>query len=304
MIISKCRIGNAEALSGENEQIRFVVAPALGGKIVSVYNKTLQKEFLWSNKNLALEVCFPGSDYESNFWGGIDELLPNDIEETVDGNDYPDHGELWTTPLTYSVENGRIALSGKLERSGLFYQKAMYCKKNSPEIVCEYTIRNESESARHFLWKLHAALAIQEGDQMMSAAGKARVVYPENSPAGAAKEFIWPMWGDRDVSRVPARQQMLDFFYLYENLNGEMHFVSEGARYRFSYFYDQAVFPYQWYFASYGKFRDHYTAILEPASGMPVSINNAKALKQCSALETGQEINTTITIYAGLNTKI
>jgi hypothetical protein len=40
-----------------------------------------------------------GADYDSNFYGGIDELIPNDIPENIDGIDDPDHGELWTTPF-------------------------------------------------------------------------------------------------------------------------------------------------------------------------------------------------------------
>ena len=54
------------------------------------------------NKDLPFSTHQPGTDYDSNFWGGIDELLPNDIDEKIDTIDYPDHGELWTTALSTS----------------------------------------------------------------------------------------------------------------------------------------------------------------------------------------------------------
>ena len=80
-----------------------------------------------------------------------------------------------------------------------------------------------------------------------------------------------------------------------------MKFLSGGGKHMFSYHYDKKVFPYQWYFASYGGFLNHYAAILEPCTSMPLSVNEAKLLGQCSVLEPNQEINTAVSIYAGKN---
>jgi len=114
-------------------------------------------------------------------------------------------------------------------------------------------------------------------------------------------EFRWPIIEFADASCVPARNNTMDFFYLYDNPVGKMVMLIDDQQYRFEYEYDQAVFPYQWYFASYGQFGNHYTAILEPASAMPVSVNEAASVNQCSVLMPGKEINTSVTIYAGLN---
>ena len=73
---------------------------------------------------------------------------------------------------------------------------------------------------------------------------------------------------------------------------------AEGKK-EFSYTYDKHIFPYQWYFASYGGFLDHYTAILEPCTAMPLSVNDAKALNQCTVLQPGEELNTSVRIFAG-----
>ena len=301
MIVTKSRINNVEVLTGENDHIKFVIAPATGGKILSVYNKLLQKEFLWSNKNLLFETHQSGADYDINFWGGIDELIPNDIRENIDGNEYPDHGELWTTPLEYDLSHDKISVFGKLKLSELYYKKTVSLKANSPEIILEYTIRNESNATRHFMWKLHAALAIREGDKMVSSARKAKVVYPELSKYKDFNEFHWPLIDDCDASLVPPNNNTLDFFYLYDIPRSEMQLISGKGNHLFSYNYDKKVFPFQWYFASYGKFLNHYTAILEPSTSLPVSVNEAKAIGQCTVLESDQEINTMVTIYAGKN---
>ena len=67
----------------------------------------------------------------------------------------------------------------------------------------------------------------------------------------------------------------------------------------FEYRFDTGVFPYAWYFASYGGFDGHYVAILEPCTTMPLSVNEAAPLGQCSVLEAGQALDTGITIYVG-----
>ena len=299
MTISHNITNGIEILAAENDSLRFEIAPALGGKITSIYNKLLGKEFVWNNKNFSLKMSEAGADYESNFWGGIDELIPNDISENIDSINYPDHGELWTTALEYDITGDQIVVHGLLPLSKLYYTKALCLDDASPSIRLDYKIVNTSEERRHFMWKLHAALVIEEGDQLMTSARKARDVYPPSARAVQAGEFPWPMRGNSDVSLVPPYNHSLEFFYLYDIKQAQMRLVNARRGHSFEYSYDKSVFPYQWYFASYGGFRDHYTAILEPSSTMPVSVNEAMESGQCSILDPGQEINTSVHIYAG-----
>lgn len=299
MKISSREYNGMVILTGENDQVRFEMVPAMGGKLTSIYNKILKKEFLWHNEELDLGMNASGTDYDSHFWGGIDELLPNDIPETIDGYEYPDHGELWTTSLQYELQENELVVYGKLAQSGLFYHKTLSLDPGSAELHLDYQIRNESGHTRHFLWKLHAALKISAGDRLLTSARKAKVVYPDASRFSTLDEFNWPLVEGIDAAVVPAKDDSMDFFYLYGATEGEMGMISGNGKHLFSYRYDQRVFPFQWYFASYGKFNDHYTAILEPASAMPVSVNEAMEKKQCTVLAPGQEVATKVTIYAG-----
>ena len=262
-----------ELLTGENDHIKFEIVPASGGKILSIYNKHLHKEFLWRNINLIPEIYQPDADYDANFIGGIDELLPNDIPETIDSITYPDHGELWTTPLDYELYEDRISVFGKLKLSGLYYKKTILLEANAPVINLEYTIKNESDSIRNFLWKLHAALSIDEGDQLISDAKKGKVVDLDYSRFKNLNEFTWPFIENTDASMVPNKNNSIDFFYLFDIERPEMNLLSNGGKHIFRYSYDKKVFSYQWYFASYGGFLNHYTAILEPSTSMPISVN-------------------------------
>lgn len=291
-------------IRAENEHLAFEIAPELGGRIVSVYNKGLQKEFLWHNRHLKLARNKPGADYDSNFWGGIDELIPNDIPETVDGIAYPDHGELWTASLEHEVSDERVSVFGLLPMSGLHYRKTLSFPVDGPVIRMHYEIRNDSGATRHFLWKLHAAVQIAEGDRLLSSAATARAVDVNASRIRSGAAFQWPYIGSNDASKVPAHDGTMDFFYLYDIARPDMGMLSNNGNHLFEYQYDSNAFPFQWYFASYGQFNDHYTAILEPASAMPVSVNEAAALSQCSVLAPGGRIETVVSIYAGINPQV
>ena len=301
MKVSKKYNHKVEILIAENDHIKVEIAPEMGGKIISIYNKYLKKEFLWNNKNMELSPSLPGDDYDSNFWGGIDELIPNDIPEKINSINYPDHGELWTTPLKYKLTDDLISLYGSLKLSGLYYQKDVYLDPKSPLIYQQYKIKNESNANLHFLWKLHAALVIEEGDQLVTYAQKAKVVDSDYSRFMNLDEFSWPLIENTDASIVPFKNNTVDFFYLYNNKQAEMNFLSGGKNHLFKYSYDKKVFPYQWYFASYGGFYNHFTAILEPCSSMPMSVNEANMNNNCTFLEPNQEINTLVSIYAGEN---
>jgi galactose mutarotase-like enzyme len=299
MQISISPINGMDAITFENDQIRLVVVPALGGKISSIFNKQLGQEFLWTNASLSLQPLPPGSEYDPNFFGGMDELIPNDMPETIDGIEYPDHGELWTTRLEYKVEADSISLFGTLPLSGLHYKKTIRLDPQQPRIMLDHQIRNDAAEVRHFLWKLHPALRIEPGDAVLTSATSARVVDPAYSRFTALAEFSWPHIQGTDASVIPEKGNEVDFFFLWNAERPEMSLVSQKRNSAFTIQYEQAVFPFQWYFASYGGFLDHYTAVLEPCSAMPMSVAEAAQLGQCTVLEPGQTLETSVRIHAG-----
>ena len=91
----------------------------------------------------------------------------------------------------------------------------------------------------------------------------------------------------------------MDFLYLYDLEDGQIAWESADGSLIFVYEFDLNVFPYAWMFASFGGFDDHYMAILEPCTTMPISVNEAAKLGQCSTLEAGETIETSVSIYAG-----
>jgi hypothetical protein len=283
----------------ETDFLKVDVAPQIGGRIVSLVEKRGGYEFLWRNRNLRLECLPNGSEYDRNFYGGIDELLPNDIPEQIDGVQCPDHGELWTTALSRSIEGERLLLKGKLPRFGLTYERELRLAPESPRLQCIYRLSNTTQQTRRFLWKLHAAVAVQAGDIIECPARRAQVVDLAWSRYKTLAPFNWPKIENQAANVIPASDGTVDFFYLFDFERGELAWRRPSQNLSFAYEFDTSVFPYAWLFASYGGFNGHYTVVLEPCTAMPISVNDAAGKNQCSRLEPGQVLETKVTIHAG-----
>ena len=283
----------------ESELLQVEVAPAIGGKIVSLVDKSSGYQFLWRNRRLELCGVAPGSAYDPSFWGGIDELIPNDAPETINGLPSPDHGELWTMPLDYRLDGQGLVLWGTLPRCGIRYEKRLTLRTDGPILNLDYRLNNPSGGRRAFMWKLHAALNIGPGDRIICPAGMARVIDPAWSRWHDSEPFAWPTIEGQQADIIPAADGTTDFLYLYQLRAGQIAWVSAARKLTFRYSFDQHVFPYAQYFASYGGLDGHYTAILEPCSSMPLMVSDADRLGQCSVLMPEEGIETRVAIYAG-----
>lgn len=283
----------------ENDFLEVEVVPEAGGKITGVKDKKTNHSFLWKNEKLALKRSPAGSPYDPNFYGGIDELLPNDMPERINDADSPDHGELWTMPLDFAVQDDRLILSGTLPLCGLHYTREMRLYEGKPGIELKYKIVNPTIKPKEFLWKFHAALNIEPGDEILSPSKTGIVADREYTRRSDFNPFLWPVIEKQRADIIPPKDNTVDFFYLYDLQDGYMAWRRPEKGLAFLYCFDKDVFPFNWYFASYGGFLDHYTAVLEPCTAMPISVKEAVEQKQCSQLQPGEELSTTVSIYAG-----
>ncbi len=282
----------------ESERLRVDVAPSVGGRVLSLVEKSGGHEFLWRNGALRLASLPAGSEYDPNFFGGVDELLPNDIPEEINGIACPDHGELWTLPLAWRRDGAQLTLQATLPRFGLRYERRMSLRDDGPFLDCEYRLSNPTPEPRQFLWKLHAALNVAAGDVIDCPAGRAQVADLNYSRFTTQSPFPWPQVEGKAVNLVPPADGTMDFFYLFSLREGQVAWRRPSERLEFEYDFDRQIFPYVWLFASYGGFLGHYTIVLEPCTTMPISVKEAALKQQCSALNPGQTLETRVAIRA------
>jgi hypothetical protein len=283
----------------ENDHLSVEVSPETGGRITRLAHKALGRDFLWRNERVSLARVEPGVPYDPNFYGGIDDIIPGDLPEVIDGLSSPDHGELWSLPLEGRIEGGAFIVSGRLPIWGLHLSKRVVLRADGPWVDLDYTIDNRSGARRSFLWKLHAALAIDPGDRIVCPAQSAVAADPAWSRWGIVEPFAWPDIAGSRADIVPPRDGTTDFLFLYGLRAGQVGLRRPTAGCELRLDFDTAVFPYVCTFASYGGFDGHVTAILEPCTAMPLSVVEAARLGQCSTLDAGQRLQTRVSLYAG-----
>lgn len=270
----------------QNRETKITLLPEYGGKISSWIKLPEQREYLWFSPELAAKYD-PTGEYDPQFCGGIDELLPSDLPETVDGILYPDHGELWRTKLDFiRLNNTSAILSGELPVSGLSYRREMYL--DGRILQSKVAIRNHTDTPRYFMWKLHAAFPVRKGDQVVLNAGVMQ-----------AADVAWSLLPDAcprqfgGVYTVPEPDGGSEFLYLTDLRKGEMclNRVDGGSVIcRF----DRQIFSCAWLFASYGKLNGSKTIVLEPCTNYPALIAEARHGNCCAKLQGHQSLETTI----------
>lgn len=288
---------DASSVRLENDRMAVEIAPAIGGRMTSLVSRGEAGEWLWRNPSLPLRPVPPGSGYDSNFWGGVDEVIPCDMPEVVGGVAYPDHGELWTQALTVEREGAGMLLRGRLPLLDFAYERRMQLVPGEAELEVDYRLTNVGSLPRAFLWKLHAALRVAPGDRILCPAVRANVLDPAWSRRATPAAFDWPHCGGMDRSLVPAPDGTSDFLALTGLSAGRIGLLREDAGLELHIEFDRAVFPCCCFFASYGKFLGHYAVVLEPAtSASPTVAGDPSAAR----LEPGEDLVTTVRYRVGI----
>lgn len=289
------------AIALENRHLRAIVLPELGAKVWSLVDKAADREALWHNPRLPPRPVQYGAAYDDWFCGGWDELFPNDAPTTVTGDAYPDHGELWSMPFDWSVEQERDWVRLRMRRAGVVtntaIEKSITLCADEPLLRISHRISNHGPQALDFLWKLHPALRITPGARIDLPASHV-LVDPGFRDRLDCERFTWPLAQRRDGGQVdvravpPPESASCDFYYATDLAQGWCALTDPSARAGFGLAFDPAVFRSVWVFGAYGGWRGLYTTILEPCTGYPYRLEDAIAQGTASRLAAGATLET------------
>jgi hypothetical protein len=278
----------------ENDALRVEVLPTFGGKIWTLEHRPSGRQFLWHHPRHRLRPLPLGASYDDHFFGGFDELLPNDVAERVNGEALVDHGELWTTPLDVVVHGERLFLRGHLPITPLAYRKAL--RLDGRTLVLDYELSNTGRRPLDLLWKLHPALRISEGAEILVPARTARVADAQWSRVKDCPQFDWQ--ARSSLHRVPALTGSTEFLYLLDLSEGQCALRHENENWTFRMTFPNEIFTSVWVFASFGGWRDLEVLILEPCTTPQLSLAESAAQGKCLHLEPKQTVQATVTVEA------
>lgn len=274
----------------DNGVLRFALFPDLGGRIFSLVHQPTGKEILWRNPSLDPAQARAGA-FDDCWTGGWDELFPNDEAATLGATAYPDHGELWTARWYCEVQRpDTLYLRTETPASRCQVEKWIAFNDGEERIRFRHRLQNLSGQSLSYLWKLHPALAVSPGDSILIPAGRLRLE-PEfrGSLGGGPLEWKGPILAlpDRtvDLRVVPsAASREVYFFYGLDLQEGWCAAYDPARRLAVGLAFPRDLFTSCWLFASYGGWRDHYVAVLEPSTAYPFRLEQAAASGQCAVL--------------------
>jgi len=152
----------------QNDRFSVVVVPAVGGKIVSLYDKSAGIEWLVQPENAHIfRTPEYGAPYESSQCGGWDEMMPTIVACSYpvagehQGVYLPDHGELWVMPWREAGSNQHairlvvdgVALPYRLHRTLIIHDKNT--------LRFEYLLQNLGKEALVYLWTPHPQFQVE-----------------------------------------------------------------------------------------------------------------------------------------------
>jgi hypothetical protein len=291
----------------DNGVFRLDLFPDFGAKIYSLVHQPTGKELLW--RNPFLPAWSARTRVFDDCWtGGWDESFPNDEVATIDGVTYPDHGELWAASWTCEVDPaGTIYLRNECPISGCRVEKWISLEDDEERIRFRHRLTNLRDQAIPYLWKLHPALVVSPGDFILIPARRI-LLEPEflGTLASAPLESSSPVLElpDRtvDLRIVPPRANKdVYLYYGVDQPEGWCSCYDPSRRLAVALSYPRDLFTSCWLFASYGGWRDHYVAVLEPSTAYPFRLDKAAAAGQCSTLAANAQQEATVVFATGHN---
>jgi hypothetical protein len=288
----------------ENRLLRVVILPEAGAKIWQITYKPLDAELLWNNPRVAPQRLTSGTRYDDVWSGGWDELFPNDEAAVIDGETYPDHGEVWTgqwhaEPFSNADEVG-VRLQYTTPIGAIAIDKTVRLRRDCARLDFQHVLQNVGHTPFPFLWKLHPAMAVT---------AQHRLDFPpmrvELEPAfpgtlvDAPRSFDWPyvQLGDRriDLRLVPpAPERALYFLYGSQLEAGWCGLTNTATGLGCAFAFDPAVFSSCWLFATYRGWRHYEVAVLEPCTGYPVNFDAMRSAGRQRTLAPAETLRTEV----------
>ncbi|MFK7800239.1 MAG: DUF5107 domain-containing protein [Anaerolineae bacterium] len=315
-MIKGCTLTNAsyqgfDSLILNNEHIKLVIVPELGGKIASLIHTPTQREWLWRNPHLPQQKPAYDASYIEKFdTGGLDECFPAVSggpypDFPWDGVSIPDHGELWCQPWHAEIlecSSSKIVLSMACHGVRLPYrfERLLKMTADSPTITLDYTITNLSGFDMPFIWSIHPLINIEEGMRLSlpTDIDTVRLEGTINSTLGKnGSEIAWP---HPELSNVPASDfgraykiftAPLDAFNSDKQVETAIHDPSGTHALTFRFSPDQISHIAIW--MNYGAWSGigsapYFNLGLEPCIGSKDGLTDAKAIDEYGLVQAKQ----------------
>jgi galactose mutarotase-like enzyme len=295
---------NFPAITLESELMRVVIVPKLGAKIVSLFDKAHQREWLVPPMRPLKQTVY-GADFVSQDMSGWDEMLPTIVACDWEGVPLPDHGEVWSTPWRLENAQGVVILSVMgVAMPYRFTRSAALITSNCLEL--RYTLANTGKTAFPYLWAAHPQFTadlqtriilppevtrvvnVIDGDPVWGKAGEL-CDWPE---AASAEGQTWQLDRVRPVENRSCRK----FYVPPEQSVAWAALVDERLGCQLRLDWSPSPVPYLGLWVDEGRYNSLPVVALEPSNGYYDSLERAVYNKKVAVLDSGKEATWTLRV--------
>jgi galactose mutarotase-like enzyme len=268
-------VGGREVWVGERDQLRIVIVPELGSKIVSL-RCFGGREWLYQGSrplgNNGYASAFDESDGR-----GWDEMFPN-IDPcrvpTAPWKDVllPDHGEVWSLPWQVeSISDNALTLKVHGIRYPYELHKRLVLKEDHV-VRFDYHVKNPTPFPMPFFWAAHPLLSVQPLDHVVLPQDCRDYVVSNSTLPNVEPQAVyqWPYIGQSQRLDVVAEERSGEahkLFFRDKMRVGEAAVASADGRERIEFRFSPEEIPYLAVWVNDGGWRNEHNLALEPAIG-------------------------------------
>jgi galactose mutarotase-like enzyme len=288
----------------ENRALRVVALPELGGRVWSIVYKLHDRELLWQNPRIPPQKVPFGAPFDNVWCGGWEEMFPTAVPGIINGESYPDHGELWClswqTEAETRLDRVILKLRASAPISGVEIEKHLVLRGDAPSLEVTYRLENLTRLSLPYLFALHPAFAVSPTCRLDLPPMR---LEPDPSFPGTLTdvepEMRWPqLWrrGKQVDLRTVYPASSGEVFYLYGHDFTEGWFAVTDTKSQLSWgmSFSPQFFPACWIFATYGGWRDYYALLIEPSTTFPAQVESAIEAGQAPILAPHESVETTV----------
>lgn len=277
------------------------VVPVLGGKILSLVDRTLGTEWMWAppdGRGLFRNAIT--DSFAQSTLAGADECFPTVAACEWKGRRLPDHGELWAVPWQIRAHStDSLELEVRAPISPFRLRRRIDLAGRTARF--SYTVENTGDVAEEFLWAFHPLLNFGPGDYLEIPARTARIDSQINTPFGSR--------GDAITLPAPTRGVRLDRMdfgpfgpaaikYFTDALeNGRAALVRPTLGRRLVFEFDRAHLNTVGVWINAGGWAGYRHVAIEPTNGAPDPLDVAACWNRCQRLASGASISWQMALF-------
>ncbi len=286
--VRKTQHGGMSTLILENKEVRAVIAPELGARILSLIYKPTETDFAWHSPDAALKK--PTMELENV--SGFFDCTPTTDPCTFKGRKLPEGGEVssapWRILKTEQTRNtSRITAEARCKIYPLLIRKQISLGENGSVLALEHELCNLSDETLEYHYSSHNTLQVTPFDRIVlpHEVSKVRLGYAGQF-GKMGEEITWPECVDNKGERVEVGRIRGPCEKTVENMyTGRLKerwsaLINEAKQEAIGFRFEGDAIPYILICANNMGWRNYYFAAIEPVSGRPdnldVSVNQWK----------------------------